>query len=86
MVLSNDEIEVACDALWSVKLRGAGDEAQEQLWRRLQPFRTGDSGGSATIELESEEEAALVRSLRSCAEQVELDEDERQLLRKLSTR
>jgi hypothetical protein len=37
MVLNNDEIEIACDALWLVKLRGAWDDAQERVWVRLQP-------------------------------------------------
>ena len=84
MVLSNDEIEVACDVLWSVKLWRGGDEAQERLWRRLQPIRTGDSGGSASIELEPEEAAAVARALRRCAERVELDEEERRLLGRLT--
>ena len=84
MILSNDEIEIACDALWSVKLRGAWDDAQERVWRRLQLIRTGDLGGSATIDLEPEEEAAVARALRRCAEEVELDQDERRLHARLA--
>ena len=79
MILTNDEIEVACDALWSVKLWGAWEDAQERLWTRLQPIRTGDFGGSATIDLEPEEEAAVARALRRCAEEIELDQDKRRL-------
>jgi hypothetical protein len=84
MVLNNDEIEVACDALWSVKLRGAWDDAQELVWRRLQPVRTGDYGGSATVELEPEEGAAIARALRYSSDQVELDDDEDRLLVRLT--
>jgi hypothetical protein len=87
VVLSNEEIEVACDALWSVKVfHGVADEAQERLWRRLQPIRTGDYRGSATIELVPEEAAAVARALHSCAEEVELDEEERGLLVRLTVR
>jgi len=82
--LSNDEIEVACDALWSVKGWTGWDDDQERLWERLQPIRTGDSGGSATIELKPEEEAAVGRALRYCVDQVELDEDEQRLLLRLT--
>ena len=84
MVLNNDEIEVACDALWLVKLRGAWDDAQERIWLRLQPVRTGDYGGSATVELEPEEEAAIARALRCGIGRVELDEDEERLLVRLT--
>ena len=80
MLLNNDEIEVACDALWSAKQWRAWDVAQERLWSRLQPLRSGDYGGSATTELEPEEQVALARALRCCTEQVELDEDEQRLL------
>ena len=31
VILSNDEIEVACDALWSVKLWGAWEDAQKRV-------------------------------------------------------
>ena len=84
MVLSDDEIEVACDALWSVKGWVGWDDDQERLWDRLQPIRTGDYGGSASIELKPEEEAAVVRALRCCVDQVELDEDEQRLLMRLT--
>jgi hypothetical protein len=84
VVLSNAEIEVACDALWSVKGWAGWDDDQEHLWERLQPIRTGDYGGSATIELKAEEEAAVVRALRYCADQVELDDDEQRLLARLT--
>jgi hypothetical protein len=57
---------------------------QERLWQRLQPIRTGDYGGSATIELEPEEEEAVVRALRYCVDQVELDDDEQRLLVRLT--
>ena len=81
VVLSNDEIEVACDALWSVK--GWWHDDQRRHWERLQPICRGDYGGSATIELKPEEEAAVVRALRCCVDQVELDEDEQRLLVRL---
>jgi hypothetical protein len=84
VVLSNDEIEVACDALWSAKGWAGWDDDQERLWERLQPIRKGDSGGSATIELETDEKAAVVRALRCCVNQVELDEDEQGLLLRLT--
>jgi len=45
VALSNDEIEVACDALWSVKRWAGWDDDQERLWERLRPIRTGDYGG-----------------------------------------
>jgi hypothetical protein len=83
VILGNDEIEVACDALWFVKSRGAVDAAQDALWNRLQTLRTGDVGGSAQTELDSDETAAAFRALRSCASQVPLDEDERRLLQRL---
>ena len=84
VVLSNDEIEVACDALWAVKVWVGWDDDQERLWERLQPIRTGDFGGSATIELKPEEAAAVVRALRGCLDQVELDQDEQRLLGRLT--
>jgi len=84
VVLSNDEIEVACDAIWSVKRWAGWDDDQERLWERLQPLRKGDYGGSVTIELKSEEEAAVGRALRCCIDQVELDEDEQRLLLRLT--
>lgn len=84
MRLSNDEIEVACDVLWFVKLKGAEDAAQERLWTRLQPIRTGDYGGSAATELAAEERDSVVRALRFVPSEVELDEDERRLLDRLT--
>jgi hypothetical protein len=45
VALSNDEIEVACGALWSVKRWAGWDDDQERLWERLRPIRTGDYGG-----------------------------------------
>jgi hypothetical protein len=83
VTLSNDEIEVACDALWFVKSRGGADHAQERLWDRLQPLRTGDSGGSAQAELQTDEAAAVVRALRVVSDAVRLDEDEERLLQRL---
>jgi hypothetical protein len=82
--LRNDEIEVVCDALWFVKLRGAEDEAQERLWTRLQPLRTGEYGGSAATELEPEERDAVIRALSYVTDEVELDEDEQRLLDRLT--
>ena len=62
--------------------RAGWDDDQHRLWERLRPIRTGDYGGSATIELEPEEEAAVLRALRCCAVQVELDaDDQRRLVR-----
>ena len=83
--LNNDEIEVACDALWFVKVKGAVDEEQERLWTRLQPIRTGDYGGSAETELEPEERAAVIRALQFATEEVALDVDENQLLVRLTS-
>jgi len=54
------------------------------LWERLQPLRAGDYGGSATIELTPEEEAAVGSALHCCVDQVELDEDEQRLLLRLT--
>jgi hypothetical protein len=79
--LRNDEIEVVCDALWFVKLQGGEDEAQERLWTRLQPIRTGDNGGT---ELEPEEQDAVVRALRFVTDRVKLDVDEQRLLDRLA--
>jgi hypothetical protein len=85
VLLNSDEIEVACDALWFVKSRNAGDEVQERLWTRLQPIRQGDYGGSAETELEPEERAAVVRALWYCTDEVELDDDETELLVRLTS-
>jgi len=82
-MLSNDEIEVACDALWFVKSRGRADHVQERLWDRLQWLRTGDFGGSARAELDNVEAAAAVRALRFVMDAVRLDEDEERLLQRL---
>jgi len=84
MQLNNDEIEVACDALSFVKTKGVQDEVQERLWTRLQPIRQGDYGGSAATDLEPEEREAVVRGLWYCADEVELDDDETELLVRLS--
>jgi len=83
MHLDNDEIEVACDALWFVKQRGVEDEIQARLWERLQPIRTGDYGGSAETELTREERAAVIRALRFGSDAVGLDADENELLVRL---
>jgi hypothetical protein len=85
VLLDNDEIEVACDVIWFVKRRGAVDLAQQRLWDRLQPLRTGDYGGSAATELTQEEASATLRALRYCADELPLDEDEQRLLRRLET-
>jgi hypothetical protein len=85
VVLDNDEIEVACDAVWFVKRRGAADEVQQRLWDRLQIVRSGDYGGSAGTELASEEVSAALRALRYCAAELPLDDDERRLLVRLES-
>ena len=72
MILDNDEIEVACDVLWSAKRDGEVDRSQDALWNRLGAVRTGDYGGSASIEL------------RSVGARIELDDDEAKLRRRLS--
>jgi len=82
-MLSSDEIEVACDALWFVKSRGRADYVQERLWDRLQWLRTGDFGGSARAELDNVEAAAAVRALHFVTDAVRLDEDEERLLQRL---
>ena len=86
MRLDNDEIEVACDALWFVKSRAAADDAQERLWVRLQAVRTGDFGGSADADLSPEDVEAILRALRFCADNIALDDDEQRLLLRLETR
>jgi hypothetical protein len=83
MLISNNEVEVACDALWFVKSRAAADAAQERAWDRLQELRTGDFGGSASAELTSSEADAVLRALRACADEIPLDDDERRLLDRL---
>jgi len=83
VIFSNDEIEVACDALWFVKSHRQVDCAQERLWDRLQPLRTGDFGGSAEAELDAGDTAAVVRALRFVSDAVALDEDEERLLQRL---
>jgi hypothetical protein len=85
MVLSNDEIEVACDAIWFVKSRGAVNDDQQRLWDRLQTLRSGDYGGSARTDLAPGEVSATLRALRYCADQVPLDDDERRLLVRLES-
>jgi hypothetical protein len=84
VVLDNDEIEVACDALWFVKRRGAVDEVQERLWDRLQALRTGDYGGSAQVDLAPGEIEAMARAMRYAADEIALDEDEQRLLARLA--
>lgn len=84
MILDNDEIEVACDVLWSVKRDAEGDRSQESLWNRLGAVRTGDYGGSASIELRSGEIEALIRAFDRVDATIELDDDESELLRRLS--
>jgi hypothetical protein len=84
VILENDEIEVACDMLWSLKLEGRADDSQESLWSHLGHVRTGDSGGSASIELRPGEIEALIRALECIASTIELDDEESELLRRLS--
>jgi hypothetical protein len=86
VLLSSNEIEVACDALWFVKTRAAADDAQEQTWHRLQDLRSGDFGGSASAELTPDEANAVLRAVRFCADEVPLDDDERRLLLRLDPR
>ena len=83
VVLGNDEIEVACDAIWFVKSRGAADDVQERLWDRLQTVRTGDSGGLAWIGLTADEIFATLRAVRYIADELPLDDDEQALLVRL---
>jgi hypothetical protein len=83
VLLDNDEIEVACDAIWFVKSRAAADDVQQRLWDRLQTLRGGDCGGSASTELSPDEVAGTLRALRYCADQIHLDDDERRLLERL---
>ena len=85
MFPDNDELEVACDALWFVKRRDAADAAQQRLWDRLQTVRSGDYGGSASTDLAPEEVSATLRALHSCSEQIALDDDERRLLGRLES-
>lgn len=83
MLISNDEIEVACDVLWFTKTKDRLDEAQRRLFDRLQPVRAGDYGGTASTEVDADEIAAIVRALSLCAAEVGLDEDESALLARL---
>jgi hypothetical protein len=85
-VLSSDEIEVACDALSFVRSRDAADNVQEQAWNRLQGLRTGDFGGSASVELTPSEADGVVRALRFTGDQIPLDDDESDLLLRLDPR
>jgi hypothetical protein len=85
VLVNNDEIEVACDALWFAKTNGVMDETQQQLFDRLQVIRVGDYGGAASTKLDVEEIAAIVRALRFSDIGVDLDDDERALLEKLTT-
>jgi hypothetical protein len=85
VLVNNDEIEVACDALWFAKTNGVMDETQQQLFDRLQVIRVGDYGGTASTELDVDEIAAIVRALRFSDVGVDLDDDERALLKKLTT-
>jgi hypothetical protein len=84
VILDNDEIEVACDVLWSAKRDGEVDRSQDALWNRLGAVRTGDYGGSASIELRSGEIEALVRAFDRVGARIELDDDEAKLRRRLS--
>jgi hypothetical protein len=86
VLLDNNEVEVACDALWFVKSRAAADDAQERAWDRLQDIRTGDFGGSASAELTRDEANAVLRALRFCADEIPLDDDELLLLLRLDPR
>jgi hypothetical protein len=85
MLLSNDVVEVACDALWFVKGQAVADDAQERAWTRLrlQESRSGDLAGSGSAELTSNEANAIARALRVCADTTPLDESEHRLLLRL---
>ena len=85
MVLDNDEIEVACDAVWYAKLNERSDPTQRLLWDRLQVIRTGDVGGRASTKVSPDEIAAIVRALRLCATDVGLEDEEQALLTKLTS-
>ena len=80
MRLENDEIEVACDALWFVRLRSGLNQEQQQLWERLQSVRSGDYGGDSHISLLSGESEEIVKALHQAAGLTPLDEDELALL------
>jgi hypothetical protein len=83
--VNNDEIEIACDVLWFAKTNEVIDETQQQLFDRLQLIRVGDYGGTASTKLDADEIAAIVRALRFSDVGVDLDDDERALLKKLTT-
>ena len=83
VLISNDELEVACDVLWFAKTTGQMDEAQRRLFDRLQPIRAGDYGGTASTEVDADEIAAILRALSLCATRVGLDGDESALLARL---
>jgi hypothetical protein len=81
--LDNDEIELACDLLWFVKLKGEWSPVDVALWERLQPIRHGDYGGTAATDLSDEEAAAIVAAGDFTHPRVELDEDEDALVTRL---
>jgi hypothetical protein len=84
MKLGNDELEVACDALWFVKTRDLASAAQDELWDRLQALRSGDYGGDAQAKLSPVETAAVAQALRVCADATPLDDDEQRLLDRIA--
>ncbi len=84
MLVDNNEIEVSCDALWFTKTNGLMDDTQQRLFDRLQMIRAGDYGGTVSTNVDANEIAA-VRALRFADVEVDLDEDERALLTKLTS-
>ena len=85
IMLSSDEIEVACDALWFLKQREGLSEAGSQLWDRLQPIRRGDYGQQGpTVALSAEEADIIKAALDAVDTSGGIDPDERALAHRLS--
>jgi hypothetical protein len=82
--LDSDEIEVACDLLWSVRREDRLSATAEALWTRLQEIRAGDLGGSATTCLADDEATAVVSAARSVEKRVPLDPSEMALIDRLA--
>jgi len=81
--LNNDEIEVACDLLGFVKREADLSCAAEALWKRLQPIRRGDYGGTASADLSLDEARAVIDAAEFTHPHVALDDDETALLMRL---
>lgn len=83
VVLSSDEIEVACDLLEFVEREAQLSRIGQVLWERLQPVRHGDYGGSAYAELTTDEARAVIEAGEFTDPRVPLDPDERALVGRL---